>query len=130
MIEIRSLIFVLHIIFQDNIVEGEVNVDPKHHKHFVARRGEVLRQIADDFGGVTVSFPRSGVKSDRVVIKGAKDCVEGAKKRILEIVADLVGSFDIRGGDIHNILAVNNILLMLMCLLTPNLWGLHKAREK
>ena len=77
---------------QDNIVEGEVNVDPKHHKHFVARRGEVLRQIADDYGGVTVSFPRSGVKSDRVVIKGAKDCVEGAKKRILEIVADLVGA--------------------------------------
>ena len=67
-----------------------MNVDTKHHKHFVARRGEVLRQIADDFGGVTVSFPRSGVKSERVVIKGAKDCVEGAKKRILEIVADLV----------------------------------------
>lgn len=73
----------------DNIVEGEVNVDPKYHKHFVARRGEVLRHIADDFGGVTVSFPRSSVKSDKVVIKGAKDCVEGAKKRILEIVADL-----------------------------------------
>lgn len=73
----------------DNIVEGEVNVDPKFHKHFVARRGEVLRQIGDDFGGVTVSFPRSGVKSDKVVIKGAKECVDGAKKRILEIVADL-----------------------------------------
>ena len=56
----------------------------------MARRGEVLRQIADDFGGVTVSFPRSGVKSDKVIIKGGKDCVEGAKKRILEIVADLV----------------------------------------
>ena len=65
-------------------------MDPKHHKHFVARRGEVLRQIGEDFGGVTVSFPRSGVKSDRVVIKGAKNCVEGAKKRILEIVVDLV----------------------------------------
>jgi len=73
----------------ENITEGEVNVDPKHHRHFVARRGEVLRHIADDYGGVTVSFPRSGVKSDRVVLKGAKDCVEGAKKRILEIVEDL-----------------------------------------
>ncbi|KAL4221822.1 hypothetical protein ACF0H5_020076 [Mactra antiquata] len=73
----------------DNIVEGEVLVDPKHHKHFVARRGQVLREIGDEYGGVTVSFPRSGVKSERVVIKGAKDCVEGAKKRILEIVADL-----------------------------------------
>lgn len=74
----------------DNIVELEMNVEPKHHRHFVARRGEVLRLIAEQYGGVTVSFPRSGVKSDKVVIKGAKDCVEGAKKRILEIVEDLV----------------------------------------
>lgn len=80
----------VYYLFQDNIVEGDVNVDPKHHKHFVARRGQVLREIGEEYGGVTVSFPRSGVKSDRVVIKGAKDCVEGAKKRILEIVADLV----------------------------------------
>ncbi|XP_019637669.1 PREDICTED: vigilin-like [Branchiostoma belcheri] len=73
----------------DKIVEGDVSVDPKFHRHFVARRGAVLREIADDFGGVQVSFPRSGVKSDKVVLKGAKDCVEGAKNRIMEIVADL-----------------------------------------
>lgn len=73
----------------DNIVEAEMDVDPKHHRHFVARRGEVLRVIADEYGGVTVSFPRSGVKSSRVTLKGAKDCVEGAKNRIAEIVADL-----------------------------------------
>lgn len=72
-------------------MESEISVDPKHHRYFVARRGGVLRQIADEYGGVTVSFPRSGVTSDRVVLKGSKDCVEGAKKRILEIVADLVG---------------------------------------
>ena len=65
-------------------------MDPKYHRHFVARRGEVLRQIADEYGGVTVSFPRSGVKSDKVILKGAKDCVEGAKRRIMEIVTDLV----------------------------------------
>lgn len=46
--------------FQDNITEGEVLVDPKHHKHFVARRGEVLRRISDDYGGVLISFPRQG----------------------------------------------------------------------
>ena len=67
----------------------EVNVPTKHHRHFVARRGEVLKHIADEYGGVTVSFPRSGIKSETVVIKGSKDCVDGAKKRILEIVADL-----------------------------------------
>ncbi|PYZ99345.1 hypothetical protein A6K26_009755 [Gammaproteobacteria bacterium 2W06] len=66
-----------------------MTVDPKHHRHFVARRGEVLRQIADQYGGVTVSFPRSGVQSDKVTLKGAKECVEGAKNRITEIVNDL-----------------------------------------
>lgn len=65
-------------------------MDPKHHRYFVARRGEVLRNIAEEYGGVTVSFPRSGVKSDKVVIKGSKDCVEAAKKKISDIVADLV----------------------------------------
>lgn len=73
----------------DNIVEGEVSVDPKHHKHFVARRGDVLHRIADDFGGVMISFPRPGVDSDRVTLKGPKECIELAKQRILEIVSDL-----------------------------------------
>ncbi|XP_025081209.1 vigilin-like [Pomacea canaliculata] len=73
----------------DNVVEAEMTVDAKHHRFFVARRGEVLRNIAEEYGGVAVSFPRSGVKSDKVTIKGSKDCVEAAKKKIAEMVADL-----------------------------------------
>ncbi|KAG1666666.1 Vigilin [Nymphon striatum] len=73
----------------DNIVEGEINVDPKYHRHFVARKGLVLRDIADENGGVTVSFPRNGCNSERVILKGAKDCVESAKTRILQIVTEL-----------------------------------------
>ena len=71
-------------------MEAHIQVDPKFHRHFVIRRGEVLRQIADEYGGVAVSFPRSGTQSDKVTLKGAADCVEGAKKRILDIVEDLV----------------------------------------
>merc|ERR1719348_409542 len=59
----------------DNIVEDSMTVDPKHHRHFVARRGEVLRNIGEEFGGVVVSFPRSGVASDKVSLKGAKNCI-------------------------------------------------------
>ncbi|XP_032637354.1 vigilin isoform X1 [Chelonoidis abingdonii] len=73
----------------DNVVEDSMVVDPKHHRHFVIRRGQVLREIADEYGGVMVSFPRSGTQSDKVALKGAKDCVEAAKKRILEIIEDL-----------------------------------------
>lgn len=77
---------------QDNVVEDCMLVDPKHHRHFVIRRGQVLREIAEEYGGVMVSFPRSGTQSDKVTLKGAKDCVEAAKKRIQEIIEDLVGA--------------------------------------
>ncbi|KOB67862.1 Vigilin [Operophtera brumata] len=72
-----------------NVSEGEMAVAPRHHRHFVARRGEVLRRIADECGGVQISFPRQGVSSDRVVLKGPKDCIEAAKLRIAEIIEDL-----------------------------------------
>ena len=46
----------------------------------------ILKQIADEFGGVVISFPRIGVESDLVVKKGARNCINGVKKRIEEIV--------------------------------------------
>ncbi|XP_012680775.1 high density lipoprotein binding protein a [Clupea harengus] len=73
----------------DNVVEDHMLVDPKHHRYFVTRRGQVLRDIAEEYGGVMVSFPRTGSLSEDVTLKGAKDCVEAAKKRMLEIVEDL-----------------------------------------
>lgn len=111
--EIHLHVIVCRSSSTDNITEGEVLVDPKHHKHFVARRGEVLRRISDDYGGVLISFPRqgklpkhannffwepailihllcvAGTDSHHVSLKGSKECVELAKKRILEIVYDL-----------------------------------------
>jgi len=73
----------------DNITEDEISIDPKYHKHFVARRGEVLHRIAEEFGGVMISFPRVGSESDRVTLKGAKNCIDGAKLRMTEIIADI-----------------------------------------
>lgn len=73
----------------DEVTEGEVSVDPKHHKHFVAKRGFILHRISEECGGVMISFPRVGINSDKVTIKGAKDCIEAARQRIEEIVADL-----------------------------------------
>ena len=73
----------------DNIVEDVMTDDPKHHRHFVARRGEVLRRIGDEFGGVVVSFPRNGVAGDKVNLKVARNCIDAAIARINEIVKDL-----------------------------------------
>ncbi|XP_023688287.1 vigilin [Paramormyrops kingsleyae] len=73
----------------DDVIEDSMVVDPRHHRHFVCRRGQVLREMAEEYGGVAVSFPRTGAHSDRVTLKGAKDCVEAAKRRIQEIIEDL-----------------------------------------
>ncbi|KAJ8338206.1 hypothetical protein SKAU_G00371720 [Synaphobranchus kaupii] len=73
----------------DDVIEDSMVVEPRHHRHFVCRRGQVLRELAEEYGGVAVSFPRTGTHSDRVTLKGAKDCVEGAKRRIQEIIVDL-----------------------------------------
>uniref|UniRef100_A0A3Q2NPL3 High density lipoprotein binding protein b n=1 Tax=Fundulus heteroclitus TaxID=8078 RepID=A0A3Q2NPL3_FUNHE len=73
----------------DDVVEDSMEVEVRHHRHFVCRRGQVLRELAEEYGGVAVSFPRTGSNSQRVTLKGAKDCVEAVKKRIQEIIEDL-----------------------------------------
>lgn len=65
-------------------------VDQKHHKHFVARRCEVLKQLEDEFPGVAISFPRNGVSSDRVTVKGPPQHIETVKQKITDIIKDLV----------------------------------------
>ncbi|KAG8181791.1 hypothetical protein JTE90_000083 [Oedothorax gibbosus] len=72
-----------------NTDETTVEIEPKHHKYFVARRAEELKKISDEFGGVAVSFPRIGSNSNVVTLKGAKDYLGPAKQRLLEIVKDL-----------------------------------------
>uniref|UniRef100_A0A3Q3JFH3 Vigilin n=1 Tax=Monopterus albus TaxID=43700 RepID=A0A3Q3JFH3_MONAL len=87
----QELITILESLVKnlDNVVEDSMTVDGRHHRHFVCRRGQVLRELAEEYGGVAVSFPRTGANSQRVTLKGAKDCVEAAKKRIQEIIEDL-----------------------------------------
>lgn len=73
----------------DEIVEETMTVEAKHHRFFVQKRGEVLRNIGDECGGVVVSFPRQGDTSEKVTLKGAKDCVRDARQRIEDQVLEL-----------------------------------------
>ncbi|XP_067285382.1 vigilin isoform X2 [Pseudorasbora parva] len=73
----------------DDVIEDSMIVEPRHHRHFVCRRGQVLRELAEEYGGVAVSFPRTGTHSDSITVKGPRECVDAAKKRIQEIVRDL-----------------------------------------
>lgn len=65
----------------------EVQVDPKWHKNFIAKRAKLINKISDENCNVRISFPKAPTSS-AVTIKGPKDAVESAKKRILEHVHD------------------------------------------
>jgi polyribonucleotide nucleotidyltransferase len=87
----------------NNNTEGEMDVLPKYHRHFVARRGEVINKISEECGGVTISFPRSTEPdSTRVTLKGPKEGIEAAKQRIIEIVNDLDSMVTIECVISHN----------------------------
>lgn len=70
-------------------IETTIEVDVKHHRHFVTRGASVLREIQEQNGGVVISFPKIGSESTTVHIKGSKQCVESAKARIEEIIDDI-----------------------------------------
>lgn len=57
------------LFFKDNVVEGDVSIDPKHHKYLASRRAQVLRDVADEYGGVSISLPKDNCSS-KVTLKG------------------------------------------------------------
>jgi polyribonucleotide nucleotidyltransferase len=89
-----------------NTIESTVQVPQKHHLHFVTRKGQVIRDISDEYSNVNISFPAKGAveNPETVVLKGSKECVEGAKARILEIVQNLESqiSFSLEIEQVHH----------------------------
>ncbi|KAL1766593.1 Vigilin [Sigmodon hispidus] len=73
----------------ENVVEDSILINPKFHNYFVMQRGQLLREIIKEYGGVFVTFSYAGKQSTKVTIKGAKACVEAAKKHIQEIFEPL-----------------------------------------
>uniref|UniRef100_A0A914I3N9 K Homology domain-containing protein n=1 Tax=Globodera rostochiensis TaxID=31243 RepID=A0A914I3N9_GLORO len=66
----------------------QLNVDPKHHRHFIIRGAEVLKEIQAKFN-CQISFPKQETGDSMVTIRGRDEVVQGAKARIEEIVEDL-----------------------------------------
>lgn len=68
-------------------VTDEITVDSKWHKNFTARRARLINKISEENCDVKISFPKTA--SNQVQLKGPKDAVESAKKKILELVFEM-----------------------------------------
>ncbi|CAD6197714.1 unnamed protein product [Caenorhabditis auriculariae] len=73
----------------EETVEQKIDIDPKHHRHFLSHSASVVREIQEQNGGVIISFPNRQAESSAVTLKGSKQCVESAKARLEEIVEDM-----------------------------------------
>jgi polyribonucleotide nucleotidyltransferase len=90
-------------------VTDEIHIDPKWHKNFKAKQGKLISEISDENCNVKISFPKlqaaataaasngtaatatatataTAASNEPVQLKGPKDAVEAAKRRILEYV--------------------------------------------
>lgn len=78
------------ICFQVNIVEETVEIPQKWHTSMIGAKGHLIREISEDCGGVIIRFPNENTQSDKVYLRGPKEEVEKARKRLLEVLNNKV----------------------------------------
>ena len=67
-----------------------IEIPQRFHTTIIGAKGNLVQSITDECGGVQIRFPSDKAVSDKVVIRGTKDGVERAKKRLLELANDRV----------------------------------------
>lgn len=71
----------------DEQVTEEVAVDPKWHKNFTAKRAKLINKISEENCNVKISFPKT--ETSQVQVKGPRDAVASAIKKIQELVVEM-----------------------------------------
>ncbi|CAO2623157.1 Hdlbp [Lemmus lemmus] len=81
----------LEVLIKDleDVVEDYILINRKFHHYFVMRRDQLLKEMTEDYGGVVITFSYAGKHNTKITIKGAKACVEAAKKHIQNIFEPL-----------------------------------------
>uniref|UniRef100_A0A8C5KGY0 Vigilin n=1 Tax=Jaculus jaculus TaxID=51337 RepID=A0A8C5KGY0_JACJA len=66
----------------ENVEEDSVVINRKFHHYFVLRKHQLLREMNEEYGGLAIAFSYAEKQSAKITIKGAKPCVQAAKKHI------------------------------------------------
>ena len=56
----------------------------------IGAKGHLIREISEECGGIVIRFPNENMQSDKVYLRGPKEEVEKAKKRLREVASDKV----------------------------------------
>ena len=75
---------------QANITEISIDIPHAFHNSLIGAKGRLIRSVMNECGDVIIRFPSQDSSSDKVVIRGPKDDVESARKKMLELSQEKV----------------------------------------
>jgi len=70
------------------IKEETVDIPHSQHAMLLGSKGQLIRSIREDCGGVLIRFPSATSNSSKVLVKGPAEDVERAMKQLLELAAE------------------------------------------
>jgi len=73
----------------------------------IGAKGRLIREISEECGGIIIRFPNENLQSDKVYLRGPKEEVDKAKKRLREGVSDRVSD------KLRSLLKPLNLLIFL-----------------
>lgn len=72
------------------IQEETVDIPHSLHNSLLAVKGQFIRAISDECGGVMIRFPSATSKSDKVLLRGSPTDVDRAKGLLVELANEKV----------------------------------------
>jgi len=75
---------------QGQITETTIDIPHAQHATLQGPKGQILRAVRDECGGVMIRFPAANVQSDKVLLRGPPEDVEKAKSLLLDLANDKV----------------------------------------
>lgn len=103
----------------------EVCIPARLHNSLIGTKGRLIRSVMEECGGVHIHFPVEGSGSDTVIIRGPSSDVEKAKKQLLHLAEEKVGtSLGSGRGSLSPCQAI-----LSSCWRTPNTPSLGQIRK-
>lgn len=70
----------------ESSIEQYVTVDPKWHGRFFLNNRKLLTDLQTEQGDLLIKLPERSAKSDQVLLRGSKQAIEQAQKRLEQLV--------------------------------------------
>lgn len=98
------------IFIQAGIKEETIDIPHSLHVSLLAAKGQFIRAISDECGGILIRFPSPTSKSDKVLLRGSAEEIEKAKGMLTELAHEKVSDWSLHWSLLSFLLKLRLIL--------------------